>query len=66
MERGKNEVTPEASKETGGRVSGQVCSNPQGRERASRPSYQVDRLVQIPSKVLSFVQLSPLINVIDV
>ena len=62
MQRGKSEEIPGASKETNGRVSDQVV-------QISREE-QVDRLAKatsveymiIPSKVLSFVQLLPLID----
>ena len=38
MQRGKNEEIPRVSKETDGRVSDQVCSNLQEKERVGQPS----------------------------
>ena len=68
MQRGKSEEIPGASKETNGRVSDQVV------QISREENKQVDRLAKaasveymiIPSKVLSFVQLLPLIDGVGV
>ena len=68
MQREWNEEIPRASKETDWRVSDQVCSNPREENK------QADHLVTaasaehmfISSKVLSFVQLLPLIDGVEV
>ena len=67
MQRWKDEEVPRASKEKDVWPSSQVCSNPKRREQASRPSCQccITGVHDIPSKLLSFVQLSPLIDSVN-
>ena len=67
LQRWKDKEVLEASKEKDGWPSSPVCSNPKMREQANQPSCQccISGVHDIPSKVLSFFQLSPLIDIVN-